>query len=314
LASNHTESIDSEKRSAFARLQDRLGKTRARFSAALGGLLGGGKIDPQSLEELETLLLSADVGISTTEHIIERLQKAPTDAPPVQRLRRILLDILEPCVQPLRPESGSGPFVIMVVGVNGTGKTTSVGKLAWRLSQEGKNVLLAAADTFRAAATEQLENWGERSGCAVIRQPHGADAASVAHDAVQAAVARDVDVLIVDTAGRQHTHGNLMDELRKIRRVVARLLPGAPHEVLMVLDAGTGQNALAQLASFSEAVDVTGLCLTKLDGTARGGIVFALARETGLPLRLVGIGEGAEDLRPFDAAGFVDALLPGDAA
>jgi fused signal recognition particle receptor len=221
-----------------------------------------------------------------------------------------MLALMAPCAQPLAIVRGERPFVLMVVGVNGAGKTTTIGKLAHKLKSQGLSVMLAAGDTFRAAAVEQLQTWGQRNDIPVIAQAGGADAAAVAHDAMQAAAARKVDVLIIDTAGRLHTQSGLMDELKKIRRIVQRFDPQAPQEVLLVLDAGTGQNALAQLQHFHAAVEVTGLCLTKLDGTAKGGILFAMAQQAALPIRFIGVGEGIQDLREFDAEEFVEALLP----
>jgi fused signal recognition particle receptor len=221
-----------------------------------------------------------------------------------------MLELIAPCERPLEIPAATQPFVIMVVGVNGAGKTTTIGKLAHHLQAQGHKVMLAAADTFRAAAVEQLKVWGERNGVPVIAQDTGADAAAVAHDALHAASARGMDVLIVDTAGRLHTQSGLMDELKKIRRVIERIRPQAPHEVLLVLDAGIGQNALAQREHFQAAVGVTGLILTKLDGTAKGGVVFAMAAKNPLPIRFIGVGEAIEDLRVFNAAEFVEALLP----
>ncbi|MEK7815837.1 MAG: signal recognition particle-docking protein FtsY [Pseudomonadota bacterium] len=301
----------------FGRLRDKLAASRHTLAQGLGNLLlGGRKLDDRLLEELETLLLSADVGVETTQALIrdlgQRLSRHElADARAVcEVLRQDLRAIVQPSEQPLTIDSARKPFVIMVVGVNGTGKTTSVAKLANRLKQEGHRVMLAAADTFRAAAVEQLKTWGERANVPVIAQQTGADAAAVAFDALQAARARGADVLIVDTAGRQHTHAGLMDELKKIKRVLGKLDDAAPHEVLQVLDAGTGQNALSQLAHFHEAVGVTGLVITKLDGTAKGGILVAIAKKTGLPIRFVGVGEAMDDLEEFRATEFVDALLP----
>ncbi len=301
----------------FGRLRDKLAASRHTLAQGLGNLLlGGRKLDDRLLEELETLLLSADVGVETTQALIrdlgQRLSRHElADARAVcEVLRQDLHAIVQPSEQPLTIDSAREPFVIMVVGVNGTGKTTSVAKLANRLKQEGHQVMLAAADTFRAAAVEQLKTWGERAAVPVIAQQTGADAAAVAFDALQAARARGADVLIVDTAGRQHTHAGLMDELKKIKRVLGKLDGTAPHEVLQVLDAGTGQNALSQLAHFRAAVGVTGLVITKLDGTAKGGILVAIAKKTGLPIRFIGVGEAMDDLEEFRAAEFVDALLP----
>ena len=294
----------------FARLRDRLRRTRQ----GLVGLFVGRKLDDETLEELESRLLLADVGVDVTNQLMKRLNdrvahRQLNDIPAlVQALRDELLAILLPCQQPWRP-SDSRPYVILTVGVNGVGKTTTIGKLAKNLQTDGLSVLLAAGDTFRAAAVEQLQVWGERNRIPVIAQQSGADSASVIYDAIQAAKARQVDVVIADTAGRLHTQPNLMEELKKIKRVTGKVDAEAPHEVLLVVDASTGQNALNQAVQFHEAVGVTGLVLTKLDGTAKGGIVFAIARRLGLPIRFIGVGEGIEDLRPFDAAEFVAALL-----
>ncbi len=301
----------------FGRLRERLGATRRALAGDLNKLLGGGRqLDAGLLEELETLLLSADVGVETTQALLQDLRQRLSrrelaDARAVYDvLRQDLRAIVQPCEQPFAIDPARKPFVIMAVGVNGTGKTTSVAKLANRLKQDGHQVMLAAADTFRAAAVEQLKTWGERADVPVIAQQTGADAAAVAFDALQAAKARGTDILIVDTAGRQHTHAGLMDELKKIKRVLGKLDEAAPHEVLLVLDAGTGQNALSQLSHFRAAVGVTGLVITKLDGTAKGGIVIAIAKKTGLPIRYIGVGEALDDLQDFRAGEFVDALLP----
>jgi fused signal recognition particle receptor len=312
-ASDRHKAVDHESGKAFARIRERLAKTRSLLASHLAGVLGrGARLDAAALEELEDSLLLADVGIETARVVVERVDElARREGEDVRgALRAALLEILAPCAQELVIRPGPRPFVIMTVGVNGVGKTTTIGKLAHRLGGQGLSVVLAAGDTFRAAAVEQLKVWGERIGAPVIAQPTGADAASVAHDAMQAAAARRADVLIVDTAGRQHTHHNLMEELRKIKRVIARIDPDAPHEVLMVLDAGTGQNALSQLRHFDQTVSVSGLCLTKLDGTAKGGILLALAHAHGIPIRFIGIGEQAGDLRAFRAEEFVDAMLP----
>lgn len=300
----------------FARLRDKLAATRRGFTRGLSDLLLGERtLDDSLIEELETLLLSADVGVETTQFLLRDITQQVSrrelrDSRAVyEALRRAVHAILAAGERPLNFGAGK-PCVIMVVGVNGVGKTTTIAKLAHRLRGDGRSVLLAAADTFRAAAIEQLKDWAGRLNLPVIAQHTGADAAAVVHDAQNAAAARGSDVLIVDTAGRQHTHEGLMDELRKIHRVLGKAQAGAPHEVLLVLDAGTGQNALSQLKHFRSAVGVTGLVLTKLDGTAKGGSVIALARETGLPIRYLGVGEGLEDLRPFDPEEFVDALLP----
>jgi fused signal recognition particle receptor len=307
----------ASRRGLFARLGDRLAKTRARLGEGLADIFAGRKsIDQELFDELETRLLAADVGVDATAQILDHLRAAVArkeldDGVALARaLKRELTGILAPCAQPLTiAKSGKRPFVILVVGINGSGKTTSIGKLAWQLRSEGLSVLLAAGDTFRAAAVEQLKAWGARNDVPVIAQEPGADAAAVAHDAMQAAKARDVDVLIVDTAGRLHTQSGLMDELSKIQRVIGRFDPGAPHEVLLILDAGIGQNALRQVQEFSNAVKVTGLAITKLDGTAKGGVLFAIARQTSLPIRFIGVGEDIDDLRPFDADGFVSAIV-----
>ncbi len=302
----------------LGRLRERLAATQARLTGGLAGLLGGGRrLDEARLEELEAALLGADLGVEATAVLVDELRRGlarqgPGDDPATayRLLRQKLLEIVRPAAQPLVVPAGVRPFVIMVVGVNGVGKTTTVAKLAHRLQSAGHQVMIAAADTFRAAAVEQIKAWGERVGVPVIAQHTGADAAAVAHDALEAARARGMDVLIVDTAGRQHTHAGLMDELKKIRRVLARLDPAAPHEVLMVLDANAGQNALVQLERFRQTVGVSGIVLTKLDGTAKGGVLVAVARRTALPVRYIGLGEGVEDLAEFDAEDYVEALLP----
>jgi fused signal recognition particle receptor len=299
----------------FSRLRRGLGRTSDNLVAGLGNLfLGRKEIDAELLEELESRLLLADVGVDATVHIIEqltqRVSRRELTEPEALRdaLREELLAILEPCERPLAA-GGASPFVILMVGVNGVGKTTTIGKLARRFQDEGRSVMLAAGDTFRAAAVEQLQVWGDRHDVPVIAQHTGADSASVLYDAFAAARARGVEVLIADTAGRLHNKDHLMDELRKVVRVLRKLDPAAPHEVMLVLDAGTGQNALAQADTFTAAVGVTGITLTKLDGTAKGGIIFAIARKLGLPIRFIGVGESAEDLRPFAAGEFIDALF-----
>jgi len=287
------------------------------FARSVGGLFSRNpKLDDDLLDEIETALITADVGIPATTALIENLRKRMkarefADAKALQQaLRADLLAILQPVAKPLQIDRGAKPFVVLTVGVNGVGKTTTIGKLAKRFKDEGHSLMLAAGDTFRAAAVAQLQAWGDRNGVTVIAQGQNADAASVAFDALQAGKARGTDVLIADTAGRLHTQTGLMNELGKIRRVLGKLDPAAPHEVLMVIDGTTGQNALSQLRQFHAAVGVTGLVVTKLDGTAKGGVVFALAREFGIPIRFAGIGERPEDLRVFDAEAFVDALLP----
>lgn len=287
----------------------------ARTGAGLGTLLLGRKtIDAELYEELETRLLLADVGVETCAAVIAELtarvkRRDLQDAAALRdELRTLLIDQLRPCQQRLEAPARK-PHVILVIGVNGVGKTTTIGKLAHWFRAQGRSLVLAAGDTFRAAAVEQLQVWGERNGVAVVAQGTGADSASVIFDAIQSARARGIEVLIADTAGRLHTKDNLMAELAKVRRVMARLDADAPHETLLVLDAGTGQNAVVQMRQFSAAVPVTGIVLTKLDGTAKGGVIFALCREFGVPIRFVGLGEGVGDLQEFDAELFVDGLL-----
>jgi fused signal recognition particle receptor len=304
----------------FSRLRQGLGRTSDNLVAGMGTLfLGRKEIDADLLEELESRLLLADVGVDATVEIIGKLsgrvsRKELTRPDALeQALREELLVLLEPVEQPLKV-SGHSPFVILMVGVNGVGKTTTIGKLARRYQSEGHSVMLAAGDTFRAAAVEQLQVWGDRNDVPVIAQHTGADSASVIFDALQAAKARSIDVLIADTAGRLHNKDNLMEELKKVVRVMGKIDPDAPHEVMLVLDAGTGQNALAQASEFQQAVGVTGLSLTKLDGTAKGGVIFAIAKKLGLPIRYIGVGEAVEDLRPFAASEFIDALFDRDSA
>jgi len=309
----------TEKKGLFARLKSGLSRTRSNFTNGISNIVGGSKtIDDDLLEEIETLLLTSDVGIEATEEIISNL---------TQRLRRKELTdenalfaalnedmrlLLESSNQPLEINTNKSPFVILMVGINGAGKTTTIGKLAYRFQQEGKAVMLAAGDTFRAAAVEQLQSWGNRNNVPVISQHSGADSAAVIFDALQAAKARNIDVLIADTAGRLHTQTNLMEELKKIKRVMSKLDEDAPHEVMLVLDSGTGQNALSQASQFHEAVNVSGITLTKLDGTAKGGIIFAIAKQLSIPIRFIGIGESLDDLRQFDANDYVEALLTRD--
>ena len=300
----------------FARLKQGLSKTSASIGEGMASLFLGKKIiDDELLEDIETRLLTADVGVEATSVIIQHLtqkvaRKELADADALYKsLQAELAAMLKPVEQPLKIASQNKPFVILVVGVNGAGKTTTIGKLAKKLQLEGKKVMLAAGDTFRAAAVEQLQVWGERNKIPVIAQHTGADSASVIFDAVQAAKARGIDVLIADTAGRLHTKDNLMEELKKVRRVIGKLDADAPHEVLLVLDAGTGQNAINQAKQFNQTVELTGLALTKLDGTAKGGVIFALAKQFGLPIRYIGVGEGIDDLRTFEAEPFVQALF-----
>ncbi|UWU58535.1 signal recognition particle-docking protein FtsY [Stenotrophomonas maltophilia] len=287
------------------------------IARSFGGLFSRNpKLDDDLLDELETALITADVGVGATTDLVEGLRKRMksrefADANALlAALRAELIAILQPVAKPLVIDRTAKPFVVLTVGVNGVGKTTTIGKLAKRFKDEGHSLMLAAGDTFRAAAVAQLQAWGERNGVTVVAQGQNADAASVAFDALQAGKARGTSVLIADTAGRLHTQSGLMNELGKIRRVLGKIDPTAPHEVLMVIDGTTGQNALSQLRQFNAAVNVTGLVVTKLDGTAKGGVVFALAREFGIPIRFAGIGERPEDLRVFDPEAFVDALLP----
>ena len=303
----------------FASLRQRLSKTRAKLSGGLADLLLGKKqIDDELLEQLEEQLLMADVGIQATRKITTRLteslqrkQLSDNDSL-IAALKSIMSEILQPCAIPLQIDSGKKPFVILMAGVNGAGKTTTVGKLAQQFKNQGLKVMLAAGDTFRAAAVEQLQTWGERLDVPVIKQGQGADSASVIYDALQSAQARGIDVLIADTAGRLHTQMSLMDELEKIKRVMSKLDPGAPHETLLVLDAVTGQNALAQASHFRDSVGISGLVLTKLDGTAKGGMIFSVAEQLQTPIRYIGVGETVDDLRTFDHEEFVDALLAND--
>jgi fused signal recognition particle receptor len=310
-----SETSAPEKPSLFQRLRAKLNQGDSWLTYDLANLIPGGKIDDNVLDELETRLITADVGVETTERILSGLRKQ------VQRkelgnldallnaLRTALLDVVRPAAIPLVLNRSVTPFVILVVGVNGAGKTTTIGKLARRLKEHGLKVMLAAGDTFRAAAVEQLQIWGERNNVTVIAQAAGADPAAVAFDAVQAAKARGTDVLLADTAGRLHTQSNWMEERKKGKRVMGRVDPTAPHEVLLVLDASQGQNALQQARLFNEALGVSGIVLTKLDGTAKGGIILAIASELKLPIRFIGTGESAEDFDEFDADSFVDALL-----
>jgi fused signal recognition particle receptor len=312
------------KPSLWGRLKSGLGKTRSQLASGMGNLILGEKeIDEAALEELETALLLTDVGLDTTREIMEQLtarvrrRELNNTRALYESLAGLLEDALTPFAKPL-VIGEARPFVIFFVGVNGVGKTTTIGKLARQLKAAGHSVLLAAGDTFRAAAVEQLATWGEREGVAVISQGQGADSASVVYDAVQSAAARGIDVVLADTAGRLQAKTNLMEELKKVQRVVGRLQEGAPHEVLLVLDAGVGQNALSQLKEFDAAVGVTGLILTKLDGTAKAGVIFAIAHSLAdsgrpIPVYYIGVGEGADDLRPFVPADFVAALLPEDA-
>lgn len=300
----------------FSRLKQGLTKTRATLSAGIATLfLGKKELNQELINEIEQILLTADVGIDTTDHLIKTLtqklaRKELSDSNAAfQCLQDEMKAMLRPVEAPLNLSNGIKPFVMLVVGINGSGKTTTIGKMANYFNQENTKVLLAAGDTFRAAAIEQLQVWGERNQIPVIAQQPGADTAAVIYDAMEAAKARGVDLLIADTAGRLHTQSNLMAELQKVKRVLGKLDPTAPHEVLIVLDATLGQNALTQVKQFNEAIGVTGIALTKLDGTAKGGIIFAIAAQTKIPIRFIGVGEGIEDLRPFKADEFVEALL-----
>ncbi|MDD2132833.1 signal recognition particle-docking protein FtsY [Pseudomonas kurunegalensis] len=308
--------IEQAKPGFFARLKQGLSKTSASIGEGMASLFLGKKvIDDDLLDEIETRLLTADVGVEATSAIVQNLtqkvaRKQLADADALYKsLQEELAALLRPVEQPLKVQAQNKPYVILVVGVNGAGKTTTIGKLAKKLQMEGKKVMLAAGDTFRAAAVEQLQVWGERNQIPVIAQHTGADSASVIFDAVQAAKARGADVLIADTAGRLHTKDNLMEELKKVRRVIGKLDADAPHEVLLVLDAGTGQNAISQAKYFNQSVELTGLALTKLDGTAKGGVIFALAKQFNIPIRFIGVGEGIDDLRTFEAEPFVKALF-----
>lgn len=302
------------KQSVWSRLQQGLGQQLGRL------LFGKKEVDAALLEALESLLVRADLGIKTTQKILEQLtvrleRKQLKDGEAVfDALQTLLSDLLlqHEHAFSLTPPDNHTPFVILMVGINGAGKTTTMGKLAKRYQSMGKSVMLAAGDTFRAAAVEQLQTWGAKSNIPVIAQQTGADSASVVFDALSAAKARGIDVLIADTAGRLHTQGNLMEELKKVKRVLQKLDSNAPHEVMLVLDASIGQNALNQARQFHEAVGVTGITITKLDGTAKGGILFAIANELALPFRYIGVGEGVDDLKPFDAAQFVQAIFEND--
>ncbi|MFT6434733.1 MAG: fused signal recognition particle receptor [Candidatus Azotimanducaceae bacterium] len=322
-----TENVaDEEKKGKsgfFSRIKAGLSKTQSKFSEGIGRVFLGEKvIDDELLEEIETLLLTSDVGVQATEDVMANLAKRVARkelgnaAALYTTLKQELTDILKPVDIGLNIPSPNDltekkPFVILMVGVNGAGKTTTVGKLAKRLQSEGKSVMLAAGDTYRAAAVEQLKVWGERNDVPVVAQATGSDSASVIFDALDSARARNIDVLIADTAGRLQNKKNLMDELSKIRRVMAKLDPDAPHEVMLVLDSTTGQNALSQAKEFLQVVDVTGLSVTKLDGSARGGVVFNLAREFNIPIRFIGVGEQIDDLRPFSAEEYVAAIFDG---
>src|SRR6201992_467444 len=306
-----------EKQGFFGRLRAKLNRGNSWLTYDLADLFRGRKIDAQILEELESRLLTADVGVEATEHILDGLRKRVARselhdvAALITALRTSIVEILAPCAKPLVIDERHSPYVILVVRVSGSDKTTTIGKLAKRLTDNGQSVLLAAGDTFRAAAIEQLDVWAKRTGAEFIAQQAGADPGAVVFDALQSAKSRRTDILLADTAGRLHSQSHLMEELKKVKRVIQRVDPSAPHEVLLVLDANQGQNALSQAIQFNEAVGVTGLVLTKLDGTAKGGIVVAIARRLGIPIRFIGIGEQAEDFGEFDAEAFAAALLEG---
>jgi len=313
--SKQTKKTYKSSNSGSNNLRERLTKSRNVFTRGLATLFGGARsFDPAVLDDLEDLLISADLGVGCSTKIVDHVrivtkQRKDNNAGNlIDAIREQMMEILRPCSEVTSMDGR--PYVILVVGVNGVGKTTTIAKMANWLLEKNYSVMLAAADTFRAAAVEQIALWGERLNIPVISQGQGADAAAVAHDALVSAAARSIDILIIDTAGRQHTQNELMDQLKKIKRVLNKLEPRAPHEIMQILDAGTGQNALSQLEHFHKAVQVNSLCLTKLDGTAKGGILLALAEKFALPVRFVGVGEGAEDLRPFNKDQFIDALLP----
>jgi fused signal recognition particle receptor len=300
-------------------LERRLEDTRRRLGKRLGALLSNrSSIDEELLEEIETTLITSDIGVQAALEITGNLQAAISNkviTQPQQVLPAVqaeLFELIEPCEQFLHVDEKHKPFVILMVGVNGAGKTTTIGKLAQRYKEDGLSVMLAAGDTFRAAAVEQLQSWGERNDVPVIAQGSGADSAAVVYDALLSAQARKIDILIADTAGRLHTQSNLMEELKKVHRVMGKIDHSAPHEIMLVVDAGTGQNALNQAREFNKAIGLTGITVTKLDGTAKGGVLFGIAHELGIPIRFIGVGEAAKDLRPFDAGSFVNAILPID--
>lgn len=310
-ANNNTEADSSN--SWVSRLKSGLGKTRARLSSSLTELFQRSSIDDDFFEELENLLIMSDVGIDTSALLIETLQtqtkkgKIKSKEEILDLLKSHILSMLKPCEQPLKLVEK--PFILLMVGINGVGKTTTTAKIAHLFKQQGKNVMLAAGDTFRAAAIEQLQVWGERNSISVIAQKSGGDSAATVFDAISSAKAKSMDLLIADTAGRLHTQAHLMAELQKIKRVIEKQIPDAPHEVLLMIDATTGQNALTQAQAFHEALGVTGLCITKLDGSSKGGILLAIANRLKLPIRFIGVGEGQTDLQPFQAESFVDALF-----
>lgn len=317
---NDSETQEEEKKGGFfSRMKAGLNKTRKSFTDSMVNILIGGKeIDDELLEEVEEQLLVADIGVEATKTIIQNLTERTARGDLIyshalyKALQEELVALLAPRVKPLHIDSNKRPYVILMVGVNGVGKTTTIGKLAKRLQGEGKKVMLAAGDTFRAAATEQLQIWGERNNIPVVAQGHGADSASVIFDAFESARAKGIDVLIADTAGRLQNKSNLMEELKKVKRVMQKIDATAPHEIMLVVDAGTGQNAINQVEMFDEAVGLTGITITKLDGTAKGGVLFNIASRTHVPIRFIGVGEQIDDLRPFSAKSFVSALFDND--
>lgn len=313
------ETVAKKGKGLFARLKQGLSRTSSSLTEGVGSLvLGKKKIDDETLEELETRLLMADVGVDATMKIIDQLtaQVKRNELKDIdslkQSMHKVMTEILRPVAEPLEISDAHHPTVILMVGINGAGKTTTIGKLAKQFQSQGKSVMLAAGDTFRAAAVEQLQVWGERNEIPVVAQGTGADSASVIYDAMESAKARGIDVLLADTAGRLHTQDNLMEELKKVKRVMQKIDPEAPHEVMLIIDASIGQNALAQAKEFNAAIGLTGITVTKLDGTAKGGILFAIAEQAKIPVRYIGVGEGIDDLQPFDAHEFVGALLSGD--
>ena len=312
---NEPQKPDGTHRGFFDRLKQGLSRTRNNLTSNLSSVFRGKAVNADLLDEIEDTLIMADIGISATQQIMSDLQqrlsrKQLKDSAALQSaLRENMSAILQPCDNALNIPDSNAPFVILMVGVNGVGKTTTIGKLAKRLQTAGKSVMLAAGDTFRAAAVEQLQTWGERNAIPVVAQAQGADSASVIFDAFESAKAKNIDVLIADTAGRLHTQSHLMDELEKVVRVIKKLDPNAPHETLLVVDAGTGQNALNQAEQFNKAIALSGICLTKLDGTAKGGVIFSIAQKLKLPIRFIGVGEAIDDLRSFDADEFIEALF-----
>ena len=316
LKSKPTDNTETPKKSWFSRLTDGLSRTRKTFSNGLANLILGKKtIDDELVESLETLLLTADIGIESTDLLIKKItdrvsRKQLSDPEALSAaLKEEMIALLKPYEKPL--DINQKPFIILMVGINGAGKTTSIAKIAHFYLKQGKSVMLAAGDTFRAAAIDQLQVWGERNQVTVVAQQPGADSASVIYDGIQSAMARNIDILIADTAGRLHTQNHLMNELKKVKRVIQKINPDAPHETMLIIDAGIGQNALNQAQEFHEAIGLNSISVTKLDGTARGGMVFAITQHTQLPIRFIGVGEQMDDLKPFEAEAFVDALFEG---